>query len=76
MAGEGTVKSAGYRTGGQVPFRGMKNKRKAAKKKLKDAEMRLKRQREMEEEERARQYSDDFGFDYNDNRGNYRGNRR
>ena len=64
MPVKGTIRYAGYKTGGQVPFKGMKNKRKAKKRKIKEAEMRLKRQREIENEEYLRKYSDEWDTDY------------
>ena len=73
MAGSGRVKMAGYKTGGAVPYRGMKNKRKAKKAKIKAQEIALRRHKQAEEEERQRQDAEDYGYEARDN---YRGNNR
>jgi hypothetical protein len=62
MAVKGTVKSAGYKTGGQVPYRGMKNKRKAKKRKAKMLEIAERRRLQMEEAMKDGTYEDTYGW--------------
>jgi hypothetical protein len=58
--GDGTVKYPGYKTGGVIKPKGMKNKRKAKMRKIKEAEIREKMARKRAREEREAEYSSEW----------------
>ena len=58
--GKGTVRYAGYKTGGKVPLKGIKNKRKRKMRLQKEAELREKLARQRKREEREQEYASEW----------------
>jgi hypothetical protein len=58
--GDGTVKYPGYRTGGFVKPKGMKNKRRAKLREIKEQELREKLSRQQKREELEQTWSDEW----------------
>jgi hypothetical protein len=62
--GNGTVKYPGYRNGGVMSFKGMKNKRSAKKARERKERIILEVRKKQEAEDREARLQDDFGDDY------------
>jgi hypothetical protein len=60
MSLKGTIKYSGYKTGGKIKLKGMRNKRRAKLRKIKEKEMKERMARQLAQEEREEEMSNDW----------------